>query len=400
MENFDLFLEMLSIDSSSSREKRLSDFLAERFLTGKNRVERFPVRCTEENPDGDGTENLLFSWGCPKVVFCTHLDTVPPYFPPAVECAKDEDGGEEVVVRGRGSCDAKGQLISMYNACLELERRGHTDFALLLLAGEEAGSFGAKSFDRIVGDIGLKTDYVIVGEPTDNLMVSACKGTKSFEVTFTGTSCHSGYPEHGVSAVDMFVDFANALRSVEFPEDPVLGKTSWNIGQLSSANPQNILSRNLSFRIYFRTTFTSDGIVTNLMRNIAGDGAKLRFGKAASEAGVGGTGRDGFGRREGTDVENEPDGRGVAAWQKAMTVKEFGGDTPMTYTVFDGFGTTTAAFGSDAPQLKGFAHRCLCGPGSILVAHTDGEYVRVGDLVKAAAQYVRMYEQAVKKSQL
>ena len=371
MENLDLFLEILSVDSSSSREKGLSDILAERFRTGKNSLRRFPVGVTEDNPDGDGTENLLFSWGEPKVVFCTHLDTVPPYFPPVVEMVQTDGGDEEMVVKSRGACDAKGQIISMYNACLELERRGHEGFGLLLLAGEESGSFGAKSFRQT----GITADYVIVGEPTDNRMVSACKGTKSFEVSFSGRSCHSGYPEYGVSAVDMFVDFVNALRSIEFPEDPVLGKTTWNIGKLSSANPQNILSPALSFRIYFRTTFASDAMVCNIMRNIAGEDARLRFGSPKAP--------------DGSDLAGRP----CALWQKNMTVKAFGGDTPMNYTVFDGFETSPAAFGSDAPQLDGFTHRSLCGPGSILVAHTMEEYVRVSDLEKATVQYVRMFEQ-------
>lgn len=378
MENLDLFLEILSIDSSSSREKMLSDFLAGRFKTEKNTLRRFPVGVSEENPDGDGTENLLFCWGEPRVVFCTHLDTVPPYFPPAVSVeAPCADGREHLKVTGRGSCDANGQIIAMFNACLALEKKGCTDFALLLLAGEEVGSYGAKSFSRAVnsGEIKLPEGaYVIVGEPTGNAMVSACKGTKSFEVTFRGKSCHSGYPENGESAVDMFVDFVNALRSVEFPEDPLLGKTTWNIGRLSSANPQNILSPSLGFRIYFRTTFVSDGIVENLMRNMAGEEAVLRFG-----ASVPGKCRD-----------------EVASWQKGMSVKAFGGDTPMEYTVFPGFETTPAAFGSDAPQLAGFSHRSLCGPGSILVAHTMDEFVRVDDLEKATAQYVRMYEEASK----
>ncbi len=351
MENLDLFLEILSMDSSSSRERSLSDFLATRFLTEKCRVDRFPVGVTMENPDGDGTENLLFSWGTPKVVFCTHLDTVPPYFPPVVDVVPPIGTSslgsgveEDVIVKSRGACDAKGQIISMYNACLVLERRGYSDFALLLLAGEEAGSFGAKSFRKT----GLTADYVIVGEPTGNKMVSACKGTKSFEVTLTGKSCHSGYPQYGVSAVDMFVDFVSELRKIEFPKDKLLGETTWNIGQLSSANPQNILSPNLGFRIYFRTTFASDAEVCRVMEN--------------------------FGRREGVGV------------------KAFGGDTPMNYTVLDGFETTTAAFGSDAPQLDGFAHRCLCGPGSILLAHTMDEHVRVSELERATEQYVMMYE--------
>ena len=346
MENLDLYLEILSVDSSSSREYTLSKLLSERFLTGKNHLDVFPVGVTPETPEGDGTENLLFSWGTPKIVFCSHIDTVPPYFPPALEVMTSDEGKDELMVRGRGSCDAKGQVMAMFNACVELERRGCTDFGLLLLSGEETGSLGAKSFVKS----GFKADCVVVGEPTDNKMVSACKGTKLFELSFTGESCHSGYPEHGQSAVELFVDFVNALRNVEFPQDELLGKTTWNIGKLSSANPQNILSPSLGCRIYFRTTFATDALVSEVMR------------KLASEI-------------------------------KGLKIKEFGGDTPMKYTVLDGFEKTVAAFGSDAPQLSNFKRKILCGPGSILVAHTMEEYVEIKELEKATEQYIRMYEQ-------
>ena len=36
----------------------------------------------------------------------------------------------------------------MYTACKELEAKGCTDFGLLLLAGEETGSWGAKAFAK------------------------------------------------------------------------------------------------------------------------------------------------------------------------------------------------------------------------------------------------------------
>ena len=68
------FAEILNIDSTSGREAALADFLQERLATGACKVERFEV--------GDGTANLLFSWGRPEVVFCTHMDTVPPYITP------------------------------------------------------------------------------------------------------------------------------------------------------------------------------------------------------------------------------------------------------------------------------------------------------------------------------
>ena len=119
----ELFREILSIDSTSGKERALAEFLLDRLEAP--RKEAFEV--------GDGTLNLLLSWGEPKLVFCTHLDTVPPYIPPRF----DED-----VVHGRGACDAKGQILSMYAACKELEASGRSGFALLLVSGEETGSWG------------------------------------------------------------------------------------------------------------------------------------------------------------------------------------------------------------------------------------------------------------------
>lgn len=356
--DLELFLEMLGVDSTSGKEAGLAGFLAERFLESGCTVEKYEV--------GDGTVNLLFSWGRPEIVFCSHLDTVPPYIPPIL----DE---EEGVIRGRGSCDAKGQIFAMYEACKVLKTKGYEGFGLLLLAGEETGSFGAKAFrEQHPG-----AEWVIVGEPTDNCMASASKGTKSFEVTFWGKAFHSGYPQYGVSAVEMFNDFVNALRSIGFPHDAILGDTTWNIGKLVSDNPQNILSDRLTCRVYFRTTFESDEMVCNVMRNMAGENARLRFGRRRVQ--------------DGSDMV----GKDVALWQKMMSVKEFGGDTPTRYETLEGFDVKPVAFGSDAPQLTNFRRKILCGPGSILVAHRPEEHIALADLETAKENYVRMYETLV-----
>jgi len=331
--DLDLFLEILSVDSTSSKEGALADYLVTRLA-----VPGCSVSCIPENAGPGEPKNVLFAWGDPQIVFCTHLDTVPPYIPPAVE--KKDDGN--VIIRGRGACDAKGQLFSMYNACLELAARGETGFGLLLLYGEETGSYGAKCFRA--GHGGGR--YVIVGEPTDNMMVSASKGTKSFAVTIKGKSFHSGYPVYGASAVERFIDMMNALRTVKFPMDPKLGETTYNVGKLSSDNPQNILSDCLTFRIYFRTTFASDEMVGRVM--------------------------SGFN-------------------DEYVTVEALGGDIPDEYLTLEGFMTKTVAFGSDAPQLTNFEHKTLCGPGSILVAHTDAEHLTLNDLVVAADNYVEIF---------
>lgn len=411
--NTDFFIEMLGIDSTSGREREFADFLVERMAGPGRRIEIQEVgSMADACPEGCGLPvNVLVAWGSPKVVFCSHLDTVPPYIPPVVS----QENGVDVRVSGRGSCDAKGQIFSMWEACLELERRGYTDFGLLLLAGEETGSFGAKTFSASPMPSGTapESDWVnrqassdaatgpgicpgkygkddrapmpsravterdwviIVGEPTDNHMASASKGTKSFEVTFKGEAFHSGYPQYGSSAVEMFGDFLNALRSIVFPTDEVLGETTWNIGKLVSDNPQNILSDRLTCRVYFRTTFASDEMVCNVMKNMAGPDARLRFGRRRAQ--------------DGSDIVAKE----LAPWQKAMSVKAFGGDTPTMYETLEGFPTKPVAFGSDAPQLKCFGRKILCGPGSILVAHRDEEHIDLKDIETAIGNYVRMYE--------
>lgn len=331
--DIELFDEILRIDSTSGSERELACFL----------VERLPglLNCSVETHEvGDGTVNLLLKWGDnPQVFFCTHLDTVPPYIVPQFI----EKPHGDLLIKGRGSCDAKGQIISMIAACKQLEQEGYSNFALLLLAGEETGSWGAKAYTRDCAG----GDYVIVGEPTDGKMVTASKGTKCFDVTIMGKSCHSGYPQQGVSAIERFVDFINELRAVEFTPDPVMGDTTYNIGKLESNNAQNVLSPQVHFRLYFRTTAASDAMVTQVMQQLRRD---------------------------------------------YIAIEALGGDTPMSYFTLPDFETTTVAFGSDAPRLTGFKHRALCGAGSILVAHQPSECVLLSELEKASEQYVAMYK--------
>lgn len=420
-----LYTQMLEIDSTSGRERGLADFLVENLLTDRNRVQRFDVESMSDDvPEGCACpQNLLFSWGTPRVFFCTHLDTVPPYIPPTIYNATSAvpnatpailtassavttassvipsapcviPSEVEESIAGRGTCDAKGQIFAMWEACKELEAKGYTDFALLLLAGEETGSFGAKAFNAMMQrqsecaeDTSVKQAepsplneedasdlWVIVGEPTDNCMATAAKGTKSFEVTFKGKAFHSGYPEYGESAIMYFNDFMNALRSIRFPYDETLGETTFNIGKLHSDNPQNIISPELSCRVYFRTTFESDQMVCNVMKNIAGANAKLRFGRPKVQ--------------DGSDIV----AKDVAPWQAAMSVKALGGDSPTKYETFEGFQTKPVSFGSDAPQLKCFPHKVLYGPGSILVAHRPDEHILLSDIEAAISDYIRIFE--------
>ncbi len=324
------FKELLSRDSTSGQEREVADWLWQRLEAPGKQL--FEV--------GDGTANLLLSWGVPKLVFCTHMDTVPPYIPPVFP--EGHSFGDAIY--GRGSCDAKGQLFAMYEACKRLEAEGCSDFGLLLLAGEETGSWGAKAFAKT----DFRAPYLIVGEPTENKLVSAAKGTLSYDLVFRGEPFHSGYPQYGVSAVDLFHQFYSRLKAKDFGLDPVLGETTWNVGLLQSDNPQNILSPELRCRLYFRTTFLSHEAVQVWMSGQQGEDASL-------------------------------------------TVSARGGDVPSQYWVPEGFDSAPVAFGSDAPHLSNFTHKGIVGPGSIRFAHRADEHILVRDLESAVDQYVRLY---------
>ena len=181
------FKEILSYDSTSGSEQPLLDWLLA--VLPQAFSPRHSGACPG-NLTTDGKHWLLLQNGNPKVVFCTHIDTVPPYIPPTFIGADGQpcEPQDAVEVRGRGACDAKGQVLAMLTACRQLASEGASDFGLLLLTGEETGSWGAKAFAKT----GFRAPFLIIGEPTGNKMVSASKGTKAYQLTFRGEAFHSG----------------------------------------------------------------------------------------------------------------------------------------------------------------------------------------------------------------
>ena len=79
-----------------------------------------------------------------------------------------------------------------------------------------------------------------------------------------------------------------------------------------------------------------------------------------------------------------------------LAVTTRGGDTPARYWTVEGLPSKSVAFGSDAPHLKNFMHKAICGPGSITVAHRDDEQVLVADLASAVEQYIALYQAVAK----
>src|ERR1700690_4147152 len=129
----------------------------------------------------------------PQVVFSTHMDTVPPFIP---------SWEDATCIYGRGSCDAKGIIAAQIAAAERLRQEG-IPVGLLFLVGEERDSLGAKAANEYAAkDRSHRCKYLVNGEPTENLIALASKGTLRVEVIAAGRMAHSAYRDLGDSAIE------------------------------------------------------------------------------------------------------------------------------------------------------------------------------------------------------
>jgi len=141
----------------------------------------------------------------PHLVLNTHIDTVPPHVP-------HERDGE--IVRGRGSCDAKGPLAALLSAFFAVEpERGAVTLAIT--PDEEVHSTGAAALRGR-----LDADGFIVGEPTGLDVCVAARGRFEGRVTISGTSAHAAEPESGDNAVAAAGPILDGLASYDESRGP------------------------------------------------------------------------------------------------------------------------------------------------------------------------------------
>jgi len=221
MDVFELTEALVSIPSPTGSEGAVGDYLSA-YLKSLN----FDVREQDVEP---GRRNLFAAQSAkPKVVFCTHMDTVPGHIPAS------ED---ETFIYGRGACDAKGIMAALIAAAVDLNQDGIKDVGLLFVVGEETDSLGARRANSLKGG----SRFLVVGEPTENKLGRGHKGVLTIRLSARGRRAHSAFPELGESAVEKLLDALAVLRSLDLGEDPVLGRSLMNIGRIEGGTAPNVV---------------------------------------------------------------------------------------------------------------------------------------------------------------
>ena len=320
---FELTRALIAIPSISGEEGKVADYLAD-YL----RRAGFQVELQEA---AEGRPNVYARRGNPDVVLSTHTDTVPPYF----EFSEDDD-----FIYGRGACDTKGIIAAMIKAAEGLIEANVTDFGLLFVVGEEAGSVGA----RVANSIPNNSRYLINGEPTESKLALGSKGALRAVLRVRGRAAHSAYPEMGESAIEKLLDILNDLRRVELPGDDTLGASTMNIGMIKGGVAANVIPPEAEAELMFRVVTSNDSL-KRIIERVVDSRAEIEY--------------------------------------------TFGCDPVFTERV-DGFETTVVAFTTDIPALTNWGKPLLFGPGSILDAHTANEKISKRELGKAVDVYRQM----------
>ena len=326
MDAFKLTRALIDIDSVTPGEEEIGNFLYNYLLP---LAERHGGKIEKQEVE-PRRNNIWVQWGEPEVVFSTHMDTVPPFI------ASREDSE---YIWGRGACDTHGIGASMIKAVEQLLEEGVRGIGLLFVVGEEVNGIGAIHANRNPPNI----RYLINGEPTENFLALASKGTLGFIVRASGRACHSAYPELGKSAIHLLLDRLQQLRKMEWPADPVLGETTINIGKMEGGSAMNIIAESASATVMIRAVSDLEDL------------------KALALSAL-----------DGLEVEV------VAA------------TPPVHMHQIEGFKTSIVKYTTDIPKLSSWGRPILIGPGTIHDAHTSDERISKQQITEAINLYVKL----------
>jgi acetylornithine deacetylase len=326
MTPFSLTRELIDIPSLTGDEKAVGEFLATRLASlGYN---------VELQDAGADRFNVIATTGeMPRIVFSTHMDTVPPFI------ASSEDGE---YIYGRGSCDAKGIIAAQLFAAEQLRKQGMNNIGMLFTVDEELSSFGAQAANN--HPLARECRFLINGEPTDNRLAIGTKGSLRLIITTEGRAAHSAYPEAGESAIEKLLDILQDIRACEWPGDSFFGETTCNIGVLNGGTRPNVIPDHARAELQIRLATDIERVKRVVEEAVAGR-ARVEYASAHN---------------------------------------------PVRLFSVAGFDDCVVRFTTDVPYLSNWGKPLLIGPGSIFDAHTDHERIAKHELERSVDLYVAL----------
>jgi acetylornithine deacetylase len=354
-----LLKELVAIDSTSARSNRPIVEVLEARL---NQIGARTQRQTYVDAAGVEKINLIaqLGSGTAELALVGHTDCVPFDSAWTEALTLTERAGN---LYGRGACDTKGFIAAAVVALDNVKHLLRKPAVLVFTADEEVGCLGAK---KLMESKLLNAKRAIVGEPTSLQPVRANKGYCLTEIEIAGKEGHSAYPDSGASAnfragrflVELERYSLGRLRAHTRPDfEPPF--TTLNVGMMSGGKAKNVIAGVCRLTLEWRP-------IPGQKPEQVLDDVKLLL-EAQREADKGFAYRLAVARMDGgfDTAEEDP------LVQRLATLC---GHRPIT-----------VAFGTEGPQMAALgATPVVFGPGNIQVAHQNGEFVPVQQLLQSS----------------
>jgi acetylornithine deacetylase len=302
----------------------------------------------------------------PTLLLNGHLDTVGidgmTIDPFAAEVRGDR-------LYGRGACDMKGGVAALMAAAKRLvDSSGpRPNLVVALTADEEHASIGMSDFVSASEPI---ADLAVVCEPTNLRVMPAHKGFVWLEADFRGRAAHGSRPDVGIDAIRHAGLYLAALDTLalalkEREAHPLLGHGSFHAGTIRGGAAESVYPDRCALLLERRTM--PGERPEEVVEEFAAVLAELRAREPSLDANLRMTLE-----RPGTEVSvGSPLVQGLlAASAEAGAPALVEGMTAWV----------------DAAFLNEAGVPAVCyGPGSIEQAHTDDEWIDVGEIVTCAS---------------
>lgn len=330
-------------------------------------------------PSADGTKANLWVTIGPDVpggvVLSGHSDVVP------VEGQNWSSDPFELVERdgrlyGRGTADMKGFLALALAAAPRFRDAGLSRPVHIAISyDEEVGCFGAPALIAMMQAEAVAPSAVIVGEPTLMETVTAHKSIHLHEVVVTGKEAHSSLVADGASATMAAIDLLTVLAAIARDEaadhrDPRFDPpwSTLTVGTIAGGTAANILAGQCRFVFDLRCLpgRPAEAVLAPFRDAVAKvDAALAPLGGGAGVVVRSLADVPWLAEQPGNDAEV------LAAWL-------LGSNRP----------GRAVSYGAEAGQFQhGGFPTVICGPGSIVQAHREDEYIE-RDQIAAGARFM------------
>lgn len=183
----------------------------------------------------------------PELLLNSHMDTVPPGDLNNWKCDPFEALIERGKMYGRGTADAKSNLVAMvmaFKAILKSDVELKGSLVVNPVSDEEVGGF--KGTKYVLDEGYITPDFVIIGEQTDNQIAIVEKGIMWFNIKTFGKTAHASTPWEGVSAIEKMIMLLNRVQEnvgskIKTQTHPLTPPPSMNIGMIKGGVKTNVV---------------------------------------------------------------------------------------------------------------------------------------------------------------